>query len=176
MAQDVQLAAAEEPPAAASRDDEGRPGDKRRAVAMLLVLGVGLVIGAFLLLRPHDRDEMAGAPFVTSFVASWRPEDEATVWTVDAVDPQDDALTYEWRPSVDGCGTFSYDGPVAVWFHPRGVAGDTCRRTTTTPDGGIAGSVTVVISDGTFNCTVAYRKGSAMGSMAYPATCVRVGS
>jgi hypothetical protein len=143
-------------------------------VILLVILVLGLVIGAFAILRPKgDPDPLAGAPFVTNFVASWRSDDQSTVWTVDAVDPQDDPLTYEWIPAVHGCGTFTAHENEGVWTHPRG-AGDTCLRKGKTPDGGIDGSVVVIISDGTFNCTVSYRQGSLMGSMAYPATCVRI--
>lgn len=165
--------APDEPPTEHEREEAERARRRAQIVALVVVFGV-LLAGVLYLTRDtgNDDNSLAGAPFVTNFVVSWRQDDQANVYTVDAVDPQDDPLTYVWTASVGGCGTFQAEGQQAVWTHaPR--PGDGCLRKGKSADGGLKGTVTVVISDGTFDCTVVYPGGSAMGTMAYPSTCVR---
>ena len=165
--------APEVPPVRDRREEEERA--RRRAKIVALVVALGTLIAIILYMTRDagsDDDSLAGAPYVTSFVVSWRDGDQASVYTVDAVDPTEEPLTYQWNADVAGCGAFAAEGQQAIWTHPPG-AGDTCVRHGTTPDGSIAGSISVVISDGTFDCTVVWTNGSRMGTMANPAECVR---
>jgi hypothetical protein len=165
--------APEEPPARDPREEAERARRRAKITALVVALGTLIAIILYVTRAAGSEDHsLAGAPYVTNFVVSWRDGDQASVYTVDAVDPDEDPLTYQWNADVAGCGAFAAEGQQAIWTHPPG-AGDTCVRHGTTPDGGIRGSISVVISDGTFDCTVVYRGGSGMGTLAYPADCVR---
>lgn len=158
-----------------STEEAEERGVRRRAALVVLLVSLGTLLALALYFWPEGDDvdhSLDGAPFVTNFVVGWRDSDQASVYTVDAVDPQGDELTYTWDVRVGDCGTLVAEGPEAVWTHPKGADPD-CRPTSESPDGGMSGQIAVVISDGTFDCRVVYRKGSTMGTMAYPATCVR---
>ena len=175
MATDVERQGAVPPPPPTDDLEDRRV--RRRAMLIALVVSLGSLLAIVLYLWPDgDKTDhsLDGAPFVTNFVVGWRDLDQANVYSVDAVDPQGDELTYTWDIQVGNCGTLATAGPEAVWTHPKGSDSD-CVSTATTPDGSMPGQIAVVISDGIFDCRVVYREGSKMGTMAYPATCVRKG-
>jgi len=93
-------------------------------------------------------------PAVTKFEATFaRP---TTTYVVTATDPDRDTLSYTWKKSR-ACGEQKADGAKYDWIHP-----DDDEDPDACPEEPIhAGTITVVVGDGRFDCTVVYRGGSA---------------
>ena len=98
------------------------------------------------------------APEVSGLQAELIPTN--TFYTVEATDPEGDALTYTWTISQEACGTFSGDGPRAVWAHPHPGPG----RIACGDDVSHPGTITVVVSDGRGNEITRTYQGSVSGT------------
>ena len=117
----------------------------------MIWLGAGfflllLVIAAFGLTRPRNdaaapTQAPAGnaAPRITLFRATF--ERPITTYTVQATDPDGDAITYTWTASIQ-CGTFASSGATATWSHPDRSIGGNCPDEPVHP-----GAITVVAAD-----------------------------
>jgi hypothetical protein len=85
----------------------------------------------------------------------------ATTYTVQASDPEGEALRYTWT-STNNCGTFTgANSPTFVWSHPHPPCGDETVH---------PGTIRVQISDGGLAVLREYTNGSASGTGLVPPT------
>lgn len=84
-----------------------------------------------------------------------------TYFSVVAMDPDNDPLTYSWQGNIS-CGIFNAGtGPTASWSHPNGNPPNGCPHDQGTSHPGV---ITVQISDGRDHTVVCTYEGSESGN------------
>lgn len=101
-------------------------------------------------------------PNVSGIGATFDSQRHATDYEVSATDQDGDPITYAWSKSNERqCGEFTSNGNTATWNH----AHPPCPAEQTHP-----GTITVVVSDGHYDCIATYSGGSAPGT-GFPPEC-----
>ncbi len=111
------------------------------------------------------------APQLTPITATFYPP--ITTYVEDATAAPGDRLTYTWTKDTQrDCGVFQQGATAqnqATWSHPDTAGGGNCPDEQFHP-----GVITVVVTDGQWQCTATYPLGSAPGIGPTPPPCVEV--
>lgn len=140
------------------------PGVGRRLAA-----GAVVIVGVLVLPAGGRPANAGGNPMPEVSVITAVFNKPSTTYSVVATDPLDDFLTYQWsHTNARPCGNWTDPrAPTYTWNHPHRALGGDCPEEEVHP-----GTITVVVSDGVWNCAAVYTKGSAPGPGDAPGTCV----
>lgn len=129
---------------------------------MVTWLGILLAAGGLGGLGTAGAQDQADLPDIENHMSARFDGNQFTTFyeVQPATDPNGRPLTYTWtKDSQRTCGRFSGSGTSASWYHPHvesGVAGADCPEEDVHP-----GVITLLVSNGIWDCRVVYRAGSA---------------